>query len=77
MAMDDRPWGTFDKRSADHAAAMIRTLERRLDRAHAPRTSTGKSDLQAWLTEVLSRVVDHRITWIDGLLPWRYAATAA
>jgi hypothetical protein len=34
-------------------------------------------DLQAWLTDVLSRIADHKITWIDELLPWHYAATAA
>jgi hypothetical protein len=34
-------------------------------------------DPQAWLTNVLSRIADHKITRIDGLLPWRYAATAA
>jgi hypothetical protein len=32
---------------------------------------------QAWLTDVLSRIADHKITRIDELLPWRYAAAAA
>jgi hypothetical protein len=31
-------------------------------------------DPQAWLTEVLGRIADHKITRIDELLPWRYAA---
>ncbi len=31
-------------------------------------------DPQAWLTDVLSRIADHKITRIDELLPWRYAA---
>jgi hypothetical protein len=30
-------------------------------------------DPQAWLTNVLSRIADHKITRIDELLPWRYA----
>jgi hypothetical protein len=34
-------------------------------------------DPQAWLTEVLSRIADHKITRIAELLPWRYAAVAA
>jgi transposase len=34
-------------------------------------------DPQAWLTNVLSRIADHKITRIDELLPWRYAAAAA
>ena len=34
-------------------------------------------DPQAWLTDVLSRIADHKITRIDELLPWRHAATAA
>jgi IS66 C-terminal element len=32
---------------------------------------------QAWLTDVLGRIADHKITRIDELLPWRYAASAA
>ena len=31
-------------------------------------------DPQAWLTDVLSRIADHKITNLDELLPWRYAA---
>ncbi|TFH40092.1 MAG: IS66 family transposase [Lysobacterales bacterium] len=30
-------------------------------------------DPQAWLTDILSRIADHKITRIDELLPWRYA----
>ena len=30
-------------------------------------------DLQAWLTDVLGRIADHKITRLDELLPWRYA----
>ena len=32
---------------------------------------------QAWLTDVLSRIADHKINRIDELLPWRYAEAAA
>ena len=32
---------------------------------------------RAWLTDVLGRIADHKITRIDELLPWRYAAAAA
>ena len=34
-------------------------------------------DPQAWLTDVLARIADHKITRLDELLPWRYAAPAA
>ena len=34
-------------------------------------------DSQAWLTDVLGRIADHKITRIHELLPWRYAAAAA
>jgi len=34
-------------------------------------------DPQAWLTSILGRIADHKITQIDELLPWRYAASAA
>ena len=32
---------------------------------------------QAWLTVVLGRIADHKITRIHELLPWCYAAVAA
>jgi hypothetical protein len=31
-------------------------------------------DPQAWLTDVLARIPDHKITEIDQLLPWNWAA---
>jgi hypothetical protein len=34
-------------------------------------------DPHAWLTWVLARIADHKITRIDDLLPWRYATVAA
>lgn len=34
-------------------------------------------DPQAWLTDVLSRIADHKINRINELLPWCYAASAA
>jgi transposase len=34
-------------------------------------------DPQAWLTNVLGRIADHKITRLDELMPWSYAATAA
>jgi len=30
-------------------------------------------DPQAWLTDVLSRIADHKISSLDELKPWRYA----
>lgn len=32
---------------------------------------------QAWPTWVLAQIVDHKITRLDELFPWRYAASAA
>jgi hypothetical protein len=32
-------------------------------------------DPQAWLTDVLSRIAEHKITRLDELFPWRYAQT--
>lgn len=34
-------------------------------------------DPQAWLTHVLAKIADHKITRLDELMPWRYAAAAA
>ena len=30
-------------------------------------------DPQAWLTDVLTRIADHKINRVDELLPWHYA----
>ncbi len=30
-------------------------------------------DPQTWLTDVLGRIADHKITRLDELMPWRYA----
>ncbi len=32
-------------------------------------------DPQAWLTDVLKRIAEHKITKLDELLPWRFAQT--
>lgn len=34
-------------------------------------------DPEAWLTWVLGRIADHKITRLDELMPWSYAAKAA
>ena len=34
-------------------------------------------DPQAWLTWVLGRIADHKISRLDELMPWTYAAQAA
>jgi len=31
-------------------------------------------DPQAWLTDVLTRIADHKINRIEELLPWNYLA---
>ena len=31
-------------------------------------------DPQAWLTDTLGRIADHKINRIDELLPWNYVA---
>ncbi len=30
-------------------------------------------DPQAWLTDTLARIADHKINRLDELMPWRYA----
>jgi len=32
-------------------------------------------DPQAWLTDTLSRIADHKITRLEDLMPWRYGQT--
>jgi len=33
-------------------------------------------DPQAWLTNILGRIADHKINRLNELMPWHYAATA-
>jgi transposase len=30
-------------------------------------------DPQAWLADVLARIADHPVHWLDELLPWNWA----
>ena len=32
---------------------------------------------QAWLTDVLGRIAEHKITKLEELMPWRYAEVSA
>ena len=34
-------------------------------------------DPQGWLTDVLGRIAEHKITKLEELMPWRYADTSA
>jgi len=34
-------------------------------------------DPQAWLTDLISRIADHKINRINELLPWRYAQASS
>ena len=34
-------------------------------------------DPQAWLTDVLGHIAEHKITKFDELMPWRYAEASA
>ena len=34
-------------------------------------------DSQAWLIWVFAQIAEHKITHLDELMPWRYAAIAA
>jgi hypothetical protein len=41
------------------------------------RAKLSNVDLQAWLTNVLGSIAEHKVTRIDSLLTWRYAAVVA
>ena len=51
----------------------------------APRRSTppvetaklNSVDPQAWLTDGLGRIAEHKITKLEELMPWRYAEASA
>ena len=56
--MDDRPRGTFEDRFADLAAAMLRVLERRRDRAHARAANLYRQDWEGGMDG--DRWAEHR-----------------
>jgi len=61
---------TTDDKSKEAAAAFIAASLRNLIET----TKLNGVDPQAWLTDVLSRIADHKINRIDELLPWNYLA---
>ena len=68
--------------ASDPAAAVYRDQVAMQDLTPHPCTliETAKLngvDPQAWLTDILGRIADHKITRIAELLAWRYAAAAA
>ena len=69
VAIGRKNWMFSGSEGGGKAMAIAYTLIERakLNRVHP----------QAWLTWVLDRIADHKITRLDELLPWRYAAQAA
>jgi transposase len=56
------------------------TIKRKSARASRNAKSPAKLNgfnPQAWLTDVLGRIAEHKITRLDELLPWRYVAKVA
>jgi hypothetical protein len=43
--------------------------------SHIDVSQKPRLDPQAWLTDVLKRIADHKITRLDELFPWGYAQT--
>lgn len=62
LAMDHRPRGTFEQRFADLAAAMLRALERRRDRAHARAADLHRQDWEGGMDG--NRWAEHR-RWLE------------
>ena len=65
VAGERRSWSGVRSRAAAIAFTCIETAK------------LNGADPQAWLAHVLGRIADHKITRINELLPWRYAAAAA
>ena len=64
-----RNWLFAGSKGGGEAAAIAYTL--------IETAKLNNADPQAWLTWVLARIADHKITRLDELMPWRYAAQAA
>jgi hypothetical protein len=66
LAIGRKNWMFAGSEGGGHAAAVAYTLIETAKLNHI--------DPQAWLTEVLSRIADHKINRIDELLPWNFKA---
>ena len=46
---------------------------------YSPIVSAKMNDIdpQAWLAHVLAKIVQHRVSWLDELLPWNWQAPDA
>jgi len=60
--MEEWVEGSFEVWSPDGSAAIAYTL--------IETAKLNGVDPQAWLTDVLARIADHKINRIDELLPW-------
>jgi hypothetical protein len=53
--------------------ARTRSIHYRSDYTLIETAKLNDVDPQAWLTDTLGRISDHKITRLDELMPWRYA----
>jgi len=66
LAIGRKNWMFAGSEGGEHAAAVAYTL--------IETAKLNQIDPQAWLTNVLSRIADHKINRIDELLPWNFKA---
>ncbi len=65
IAIGRKNWLFVGSQAGGKAATIAYTL--------IERAKLNGVDPQAWLTDVLGRIADHKINRIDELMPWRYA----
>jgi len=63
--VDGHHGGTLWRARQDKAAAIVYTL--------IETAKINNVDPEVWLTWVLTHVADHKINWIDELMPWSWA----
>ena len=69
IAIGRKNWLFAGSERGDRSAAIAHTL--------IETAKLNSVDPQAWLTDTLGRIADHKINRIEELLPWRYAQTGA
>lgn len=67
IAVGRKNWLFAGSKSGGNSAAIAYTL--------IETAKLNDVDPQAWLTDTLGRIADHKITRLDELMPWRYAQT--
>ena len=73
MGRKHRHWSVAEKRRIVAEANELGTAKAAVAYTLIETAKLNGVDPQAWLTDTLARIADHKINKLDELMPWRYA----